>query len=78
MNPLDKQILDLEKQVWRDRGAKEQAIADRLGITVTRYYQLLKRVLDSQEAMLFDPVTVHRLRRLRDRPRHAATRYLTP
>ncbi len=48
-------------------GAKEQAIAEVLGITATRYYQLLNELIDSPEALKFDPVLVKRLRAQRAR-----------
>lgn len=48
-------------------GAKEQAIRDRLDMGATRYYQLLNTLIDRPAALAHDPVTVGRLRRLRDR-----------
>lgn len=63
----DRAILDFERQWWRHPGAKEQAIRDRLGLPATRYYQLLNALLDRREALVYDPMLVRRLRRLRDR-----------
>ena len=60
-----KQILAFERRWWRHAGAKEQAIRDTFGLTTTRYYQLLNRLLDSPAAVAEDPVLVNRLRRLR-------------
>lgn len=72
MNPLAaalgdraKQILEFERRWWRYAGAKEQAIRDSFGLSATRYYQLLNRVLDEPAALAHDPVLVSRLRRLR-------------
>lgn len=68
--PLPEQyarILAFERQWWRRPGAKEQAIRDTFGLTVTRYYQLLNRLLDEPAALAADPVLVNRLRRLRSR-----------
>jgi len=42
-----------------------------LGLSGTRYYQLLGTLLDSPEADTYDPLVVRRLRRLRDRRRRA-------
>ncbi len=70
MPPLserDLRLLDFERGIWRTAGAKEQAIADLLGITATRYYQLLNELIDSPEALKFDPVLVKRLRAQRAR-----------
>lgn len=60
-------ILAFERRWWREPGAKEQAISDLLGLSPTRYYQLLNELIDRPEALGFDPVLVKRLRRLRAR-----------
>jgi hypothetical protein len=59
-------ILTLERHTWRYRGAKEQAVRDRLGISVTAYYQALNALLDTEAALAADPLTVRRLRRVRE------------
>jgi len=56
-------ILNIERQFWRTAGAKEEAIREH-GITVTRYYQLLNRMLDDPAVLASDPQLVYRLRRL--------------
>jgi Protein of unknown function (DUF3263) len=61
------QILAFERSWWRQPGAKEQAIADTLGLSPTRYYQLLNGLIDRPESLMFDPVLVKRLRRQRAR-----------
>jgi len=61
----DREILAFERHWWRHAGAKEQAIRDAFGLSPTRYYQLLNRLLDEPEALAHDPVLVARLRRLR-------------
>ena len=60
----DEQILAVEAQFWRTSGAKDDAIRA-LGLSVTRYYQLLNRLLDDPVVMAADPVTVKRLDRIR-------------
>jgi hypothetical protein len=60
-----RQILAFERRWWRHAGAKEQAIRDTFGLSPTRYYQLLNRLLDEPAALAHDPVLVARLRRLR-------------
>jgi len=60
-------ILAFERNWWREPGAKQQAIADTLGLSSTRYYQLLNELIDRPEALRFDPVLVKRLRRQRAR-----------
>jgi len=62
----DRDILTFERQWWKHAGAKDTAIRDLFGLTPTRYYQQLLQLLDRPEALAHDPVTVGRLRRLRD------------
>ncbi|MDH6112256.1 hypothetical protein P3T36_003666 [Kitasatospora sp. MAP12-15] len=62
----DLAVLALEGRSWRTQGAKEQAIREELGISSTRYYQLLNGLLDREEAVAHAPVLVYRLRRIRD------------
>jgi Protein of unknown function (DUF3263) len=58
-------ILVFERNWWRQPGAKEQAIRDMLGMSATRYYQMLNELIDRPEALVFEPVLVKRLRRQR-------------
>jgi hypothetical protein len=65
LTDLDRAILNLERQWWRRPGSKQQAIHD-LGLRETRYYQTLNMLIDRPEALAADPVTVNRLRRIRE------------
>ncbi len=67
LSEREMRILAFERGWWRQPGAKEQAISDVLGLSPTRYYQLLDRLIDRPEALAFDPVLVKRLRRQRSR-----------
>ncbi len=58
-------VLAFERQRFTHAGNKEAAIRDELGISPTRYYQLLAQLLDDREALAVDPLLVNRLRRLR-------------
>lgn len=62
----DEAVLAVERRSWPGPGPKERAIRERLGISPTRYYQLLNALLDDPRALAHDPVTVNRLRRIRD------------
>lgn len=66
LSERDRAVLALERRTWPGPGAKERAVRERLGITPTRYYQLLNALLDDARALAHDPVTVNRLRRVRD------------
>jgi hypothetical protein len=72
----DRAILDFERDWWAEPGSKEAAIRERLHLSPTRYYQVLNDLLDSAEALGYDPLVVRRLRRQRDRRRKA--RYQSP
>ncbi|HVT68777.1 MAG TPA: DUF3263 domain-containing protein [Trebonia sp.] len=67
LSERDVRLLAFERGTWRSPGAKEQAIVEMLGITVTRYYQLLNELIDRPDALKFDPVLVKRLRAQRAR-----------
>lgn len=59
-------VLAFERLRYNHAGAKEQAIKDTFDLSATRYYQARNVVLEDPEALMLDPVTVNRLRRLRD------------
>ncbi|MGR3937224.1 DUF3263 domain-containing protein [Streptomyces sp. BRA346] len=69
LSEQDLAVLAVERDGWPGPGAKERAIRERLGITPTRYYQLLNALLDDPRALEHDPVTINRLRRVRDERR---------
>jgi hypothetical protein len=62
----EQRILAFERQWWAHAGAKEAAIRAEFDLPAARYYQLLNAALDRPEAVLFDPMLVRRLQRLRD------------
>ncbi|WP_067272243.1 DUF3263 domain-containing protein [Streptomyces jeddahensis] len=59
-------VLALERRSWPAPGAKERAIREQLGMVPVRYYQLLNALIDDPRALAHDPVTVNRLRRIRE------------
>ncbi|GAA4860705.1 DUF3263 domain-containing protein [Kitasatospora terrestris] len=71
LSERDLAVLALEARQWRTTGAKERAIREELGISATRYYQLLGALLDREEALAHDPVLVNRLRRVREAKRRS-------
>jgi hypothetical protein len=66
LSDRDRALLDFEAQWDRPGAAKEEAVRAELAMTPARYYQLLGRLLDTTDAVAYDPLLVHRLRRLRD------------
>jgi hypothetical protein len=66
----DKAILAFERTWWTtEPGTKEAAIRGQFELSPARYYQVLAELLDSAEAMQFDPLVVQRLRHRRERRR---------
>jgi len=63
----DRAILALEAAWPRHGGAKEETIRRTLGMSPARYYQLLDRLVDTEQALQYDPMLIRRLRRLRER-----------
>jgi Protein of unknown function (DUF3263) len=66
LSPRDKSILDFEGSWWLYPGPKDRAISEYLDVSATRYYQALRRLIDDDEAYGHDPLTVRRLRKVRD------------
>ncbi len=65
LSKRDRSILDFEGRWWLYPGPKDRAIREYLGISATRYYQALRRLIDDPEALAFAPLTVRRLRKMR-------------
>lgn len=65
----DKAILDFERSWWAEPGVKEATIRERFELSSTRYYQILAELMESSEAMAYDPLLLRRLRRVRDHRR---------
>ncbi|ASR38253.1 hypothetical protein BAY61_28235 [Prauserella marina] len=65
LSQREQEVLAFERQWWKYAGAKEQAIRELFGMSPTRYYQILNRLVDKQEAMRADPMLVKRLRKVR-------------
>ena len=71
LSARERAILDFERAWWSLPGPKDRAIRERLELSPTRYYQVLAGLLDSGEALDYDPLVVRRLRRLREHRRRA-------
>jgi hypothetical protein len=65
LSERDQELLSFERQWWKYAGAKEQAIRELFDMSATRYYQVLNVLIDTPEALAFDPMLVKRLRRMR-------------
>jgi len=67
LSERDRRILDFESSWWLYPGPKDRDIHDYLGMSAHRYYGELRRLLDDEEALRYAPLTVRRLRRVRER-----------
>lgn len=72
LSERDRRVLEFEGTWWNYPGPKDRAIREYLGISATRYYQILRRLIDDPAAMTADPLTIRRLRRTRDQARRRA------
>jgi Protein of unknown function (DUF3263) len=71
LSDRDRAVLEFERSWWTEAGPKEVAIRARLGLSPARYRQILNALVDSDEAEVFDPLLVRRLRRRREARRRA-------
>lgn len=60
--PTDQQLLTFEAKYSKHTTRKEADIPKLLGITPARYYQLLGRLIWTEEALQIDPMLTNRLR----------------
>lgn len=67
-------MLEVESRRYKYAGAKEQDIRELFDMSATRYYAVLNRLLERDEALQVEPVLVGRLRRLRASRQSARTR----
>ena len=71
LDPRSREVLDFEREAWMLTVTKERAIRERFGFSPSRYHQLLHRIIDRPEALIYDPMLVRRLRRVREVRRRA-------
>ncbi|WP_199431395.1 DUF3263 domain-containing protein [Qaidamihabitans albus] len=77
LSQREQAVLAFERQWWKYAGAKERGIRELFGMSPTRYYQILNKLIEKPEAMRADPMLVKRLRKTRvSRQRTRAARRL--
>lgn len=62
LTDAEKRVLDFAQRWWKHRGAQEAAIRAELGMSPTRYFQMLRRLAEDQQALAYAPRLVNRLR----------------
>lgn len=64
MTDDDRALIDFAAKQWRTPGAHAAAVRTELGLSVTRYWQRIGRLLTDPEALAYSPVVINRLRRI--------------
>ncbi len=62
-------ILNFERSWWTQDGVKDLMLRERFLCSADDYYNELNRLLDTDEALAYDPLVVRRLQRARERRR---------
>ena len=73
LDQRSRDVLDFEREAWKLSVTKERAIRERFGFSPSRYHQVLHRIIDRPESLVYDPMLVRRLRRVREVRRRART-----
>lgn len=77
LSDRDKEMLEIESKHWEFFGIKEQVVRDKFDMSMTRYHQIVNRLIDTEAALAHKPVLVKRMRRLRaSRARSRTARHL--
>ena len=71
LSKRDMRVLDFEGSWWLYPQPKDRAVKEFLGMSSTRYYQVLRRLLDDASALEYAPMTIRRLQRFRRSRRDA-------
>lgn len=73
----DRKILDFERHWYKYAGYKARAIREVFELSPTTYHRRLNEIIETPEALIYDPIQVKRLQRIREfRKRQAADRRL--
>lgn len=69
----ERAVIDFERGWFLQQTelTKQEAIRSTLRLSPTRYYALLESLVDSKQALAYDPLLIRRLRRRRDQRRKA-------
>jgi hypothetical protein len=71
LTDTERKMLEFARLSWTYEGARESAIREQFGMSRDVYSLKLVRLIDTEAAMAFDPITCRRLRDVRDRRRVA-------
>ena len=71
LSPREIEIIDFERECAVLSGPKEPTIRERFAVSPTTYYRALSALIARRAAYDHDPLTVLRLRRLREERRRS-------
>ena len=63
LSELERAILDFERTWVLETGSKDAAIREQLAISPTAFYKMRRALIDSDDALGYEPLVVRRLRR---------------
>lgn len=63
LSEREQAILDFERGWWTEDGVKDLMLRERFSCSADDYYNELNRLLDTAEALAYDPLVVRRLQR---------------
>ena len=69
LSEREQAILDFERGWLTEDGVKDLMLRERFSCSADDYYNELNRLLDTAEALAYDPLVVRRLQRARERRR---------
>lgn len=58
MTDVEKRMLELAGARWRYAGSLEQVVRDELGISLTRFWQRVNQLCDTEEALAYSPARI--------------------
>jgi hypothetical protein len=76
LSQRDIEVLEFESAWWHYPEPKDRAIREYVGMSATRYYQALRRLVDDDAAAEEYPLVIRRLRKIRRERREALARRL--
>ncbi len=74
LSKKDIRVLEFEDSWWHYPEPKDRAIREYVGMSSTRYYQALRRLVDDEAAADSYPLVVRRLRRMKRERQEALAR----
>ncbi len=74
LSQKETRVLDFENSWWLYPEPKDRAIREYVGMSSSRYYQVLRRLVDDDAAVDEYPLVVRRLRRMRKERKEAVAK----